>query len=54
MLIGEIEQKKTNITFEKVDKFETCFNALDISGYDSDDAFLQDGCVKITHLNSKK
>ena len=36
MLIGEIEQE-TNIRLKNVDDFETIDNALDNSGYDSDD-----------------
>ena len=39
MLIGEIEEK-TNITFKNVDDFETYFNAIDNSGYDSDDVVI--------------
>ena len=33
MLIGEIE-RKTNFRFKNVDDFETCFIAMDNSGYD--------------------
>ena len=40
MLIGEIEQK-TNIRFKNVDVFETYINAIDNSGYDSDDVFYR-------------
>ena len=44
MLVGELEQK-TNIRFKNVDDFESYFNAIDNSGYDSEDVFLQDGCI---------
>ena len=39
ILIGKIEQK-TNIRFKNVDDFETYTNAIDNSGYDSDDVFF--------------
>ena len=39
MLVGEIEQW-TNIRFENVDDFETYNNAIDNSGYDSDDVIF--------------
>ena len=44
MLVGEVEQK-TNIRFKNVDDFESYITAIDNSGYDSDDVFLQDGCI---------
>ena len=45
MLVGEIEQK-TNIRFKNVDDFESYINAIDNSGYDSEDVFLQGSCIK--------
>ena len=36
MLVGEIEQK-TNIKFKNIDDFESYINAINNSGYDSDD-----------------
>ena len=36
MLVGEIEQK-TNIRFKNVDDFESYINAIDNSGFDSED-----------------
>ena len=44
MLLGEVEQK-TNIRFKNVDELESYINAIDNSGYDSEDVFLQDGCI---------
>ena len=44
MLIRGI--KKTKIRFKKVDDFETHINAIDSSGYYSDDVVLQYGCLK--------
>ena len=44
MLIGDIKQK-TNIRFKNVDDFETHINVLNNSGRDSDDVFLQRGCI---------
>ena len=44
MLVGEIEQK-TNIRSENVDDFESYINAIDNSGYDSEDVILQGGCI---------
>ena len=44
MLVGEKEQK-TNIRLKNVDDFESYINAIDNSGYDSEDVFLQDGCM---------
>ena len=38
-MIGEMEQK-TNIRFENVDDFATHFNAIDNSGYDSEEDFF--------------
>ena len=38
-MIGEIEQK-TNSRFQNVDDFETYINAIDNSGYDSDDVLF--------------
>ena len=46
MLIGEIEQK-TNITFKNVDDFETDINAIDKSGYDSDDVLITGWLYKL-------
>ena len=39
MLVGEIEQK-TNIRFKNVDDSESYINAIDISGYDSEDVIF--------------
>ena len=39
MLVGEVEQK-TNIRFKNVDDFESYINAIDNSGYDSEDVFF--------------
>ena len=39
ILVGEIEQKK-DISFKNVDDFETNINAIDISGYDSEDVIF--------------
>ena len=44
MMIGEIEQK-TNIRFKNVDDFKTYINAINNGGYDSEDVFLQGGCI---------
>ena len=44
MLIGKMEQK-TNIRFKNVVDFETFIKAIDNGGYDSEDVFLQDGCI---------
>ena len=47
MLIGEVEQKM-NIRFKNVDDFENSINAIDNSGYDSDDVLL---VVEIKHTS---
>ena len=39
MLVGEVEQK-TIFRFKNTDDFETYINAIDNSGYDSDDVFF--------------
>ena len=44
LLVGEVEQK-TNIRFKNVDDFESHINAIDNSGYHSEDLILQDGCT---------
>ena len=38
-MVGGIEQK-TKIRFKNVDNFETCFNAMDTGGYDSEYVLL--------------
>ena len=44
MMIGE-KRQKTIIRFKNVDVFEIYNNAIDNGGYDSEDDFLQDGCI---------
>ena len=46
MLFGEIEQK-TNIRFKNVDDFETYINAIDNSGYDSEDVIFTGWLCKL-------
>ena len=46
MLLGEIEQK-TNIRFKNVDDFESYFNAIDNSGYDSEDVIFTGWLYKL-------
>ena len=43
MLVGEIEQK-TKIRFKNVDDFDSYINAIDNSGYDSEDVIFT-GCL---------
>ena len=43
MLIGEIEQK-TKIRRKNIDDFDTCNNAIDSGGYDSEDVDFT-GCL---------
>ena len=53
MLVGEIEQK-TNIRFRKVDDFESYFNAIDNSGYDSEDVIFTGWLYKLNTPEFKK
>ena len=53
MLVGEIEQK-TNIRFKKADDFETYYNAIDKSGYDSDDVIFTGWLYKLNAPEIKK
>ena len=46
MLVGEIEQK-TNIRFKNVDDFESYINAIDSSGYDSEDVIFTGWLYKL-------
>ena len=52
-LIGEIEQK-TKTRFKNVDDFETYINAIDNSGYDSDDVIFTGWLYKLNTLELKK
>ena len=54
MLVGEIEQKKTNIRFRNVDDFESSINAIDNSGYDSDDIIFTGWLYKLNTPEFKK
>ena len=53
MLVGEIEQK-TNIRFKNVDDFESYINAIDNSGYDSEDVIFTGWLYKLNTLEFKK
>ena len=53
MLVGEIEQK-TNIRFKNVDDSENYINAIDNSGYDSDDVFFRGWLYKLNTPEFKK
>ena len=53
MLVGEIEQK-TNIRFKNVDDFENYINAIDNSGYDSDDVIFTGWLFKLNTREFKK
>ena len=53
MLLGEIEQK-TNIRFENVDDFESYINAIDNSGYDSEDVIFTGWLYKLNTPEYKK
>ena len=53
MLVGEIEQK-TNIRFKNVDDFESYINAIDNSGYDSEDVVFTGWLYKLNTLEFKK
>ena len=46
MLVGEVEQK-TNIRFKNVDDFESYINAIDNSGYDSEDVIFTGWLYKL-------
>ena len=53
MLVGEVEQK-TNIRFKNVDDFESYINAIDNSGYDSDDVIFTGWLYKLNTPDFKK
>ena len=53
LLVGEIEQK-TNIRFKISDDFKTHINAIDNSGYDSDDVFFTGWLYKLNAPEFKK
>ena len=53
MLVGEIEQK-TNIRFKNVDDFESYINAIDNSGYDSEDVIFTGWLYKLNTSEFKK
>ena len=53
MLVGEIEQK-TNIRFKNVDDFENYINAIDNSGYDSEDVIFIGWLYKLNTPEFKK
>ena len=53
MLVGEIE-RKTNIRYKNVDDFESFINAIDNSGYDSDDVIFPGWLYKLNTPEFKK
>ena len=53
MLVGELEQK-TNIRFKNVDDFESYNNAIDNSGYDSEDVIFTGWLYKLNTPEFKK
>ena len=53
MLVGEVEQK-TNIRFKNVDDFDSYINAIDNSGYDSDDVIFTGWLYKLNTPELKK
>ena len=53
LLVGELEQK-TNIRFKNVDDFESYFNAIDNSGYDSDDVIFTGWLYKLNTPEVRK
>ena len=53
MLVGEVEQK-TNIRFKNVDDFESYNNAIDNSGYDSEDVIFTGWLYKLNTPEFKK
>ena len=53
MLVCEVEQK-TNIRFKNVDDFESYINAIDNSGYDSDDVIFTRWLYKLNTPKFKK
>ena len=53
MLVGEVEQK-TIIKFKNVDDFESYINAIDNSGYDSDDDIFTGWLYKLNTPDFKK
>ena len=53
MLVGEVEQK-TNIRFKNVDDFESYINAIDNSGYDSEDVIYTGWLYELNTPEFKK
>ena len=53
MLVVEVEQK-TNIRFKNVDDFESYINAIDNSGYDSEDVIFTETLYKLKTPEFKK
>ena len=53
MLVGEVEQK-TNFRFKNVDDFESYINAIDNSGYDSEDVNFKGWLYKLNNPEFKK
>ena len=53
MLVGETEQKAI-IRFKNVDDFESYINAIDNSGYDSDDVVFTGWLYKLNTPEFKK
>ena len=53
MLVGEVEQK-TNIRFKNVDDFESYINAIDNSGYDSEDVIFTGWWFQLNTRECKK
>ena len=53
MLVGEIE-RKTNIRFKKLDDFDSYINAIDITGYDSEDVIFTGWLYKLNTTEFKK
>ena len=53
MLVGEVEQK-TNIRFKNVDDFESYINAIDNSGYESEDVISTGWLYKLNTPEFKK
>ena len=53
MLVGEVEQK-TNIRFKNVDVLENYINAIDNSGYDSEDVLFTGWLYKLNSPEFKK
>ena len=53
MLVGELEQK-TNVRFKNVDDFESYINAIDNSGYESEDVIFTGWLYKLNTPEFKK